>query len=531
MKRNKFNLSHYKLGSCDMGKLYPISCFEVLPGDTVQMHSSVFLRFAPMLKPVMHPVRVSIYHFYVPTRLLWGDFEDFITGGPTGTDTTTPPMARYTNGVQVGSLEDYFGVPLGYTGLFSSLPHRAYARIFNEYFRDQDLVTEMPSGLDTSNDTWTWDNPIYPMRISWEKDYFTTARPWPQKGPMVSVPVEGLASGNVNITSNGQFISTDWVNSNDNSRTASNRKFNILGVGDGGSTSTYVRGPGVSGSFVDESPNDTGLFSNSLNGTQVAYARFGSQTGLKGTITGLSGNANVRLDNLREAFALQRFEEHRAMYGSRYTEYLRYLGIRSSDARLQRPEYLGGGRNTIQFSEVLQTGSDGDTPVGTLRGHGIGVNRSRTFRRFIEEHGLVMSLMAIRPISIYMNGLNKMFSRQVKEDYWQKELEHIGQQEVLRRELYATGDDASDDTVFGYQNRYDDYRSVPSTVCGLMRTTEDDWHLARNFANAPVLNADFIHGSPSKRIFAEQTQDEIYFLAQNSVVTRRLMSKLGNPIL
>lgn len=528
MKRHKFNLSHYKLGTCDMGKIYPVSCFEALPGDTMQMHSSIFLRAMPMLAPVMHPVRVGLYTFSCPIRLLWDDFENFITGGPDGLDTTVPPQVRFTDGVSRGTLPDYLGVPVGFTDYVSDLPFRAYFKIYNEYFRDQDLCPVIDKGNRSDSGFLDAYHPAgYPIHEApWEKDYFTTARPWPQKGAEVSVPVEGLGSGSVNITSNGQPIRVSLQNNGMPELTANNKNVVIQATypeGGGNPTFSGLQAAGVL-SPAFPGPDD----SPSVSGTTLAKIKFGDSTGLSGTISGLSNSANVRLDALREAFALQRFEEHRAMYGSRYTEYLRYLGVRSSDARLQRPEYLGGGKTTIQFSEVMQTAADGDNPVGTLRGHGIGLARTKTFRRFFEEHSIVMTLMVVRPIALYSQGLNRMWSRKVKEDYWQKELEHIGQQEVMSRELFSG---ANADTVFGYQNRYDEYRSIPSTICGEMRDYYDYWHLARDFANEPVLNQSFIEGSPTKRIFAEQTLNNLLFMAQHSVVARRFLSRMGNPIL
>lgn len=518
MKRNKFNLSHYKLGSCDMGKLYPISCYEVLPGDSVRQGTNVFLRFAPMLSPVMHPVKVKTYTFFVPYRLLWDNFEDFITGGPDGLDTHTIPMSDSSESPIVrGTVQDYLGIPPGYAGLYNELPMRAYFRIWNEYFRDQDLQNENTRyGTNTSDEGQTITaGGTLPYNISWEKDYFTTSRPWPQKGAEVSVPVNGISgTQTVSFSLNGK---------------PTLKPINHDNIIDG-----YSGSPNIQLRSTSASPDYKGVmqgaFQRDESGNTVNKDLIWDTLGLTGTVNNSNtGIGSVRLDDLREAFALQRFEEARAMYGSRYTEYLRYLGVRSSDARLQRPEYLGGSSNVIQFSEVLQTADDGGTPVGTLRGHGIGASRSKRFRRFFEEHGLVMTLLCIRPIAIYQQGLNRMWSREVKEDFWQRELQHIGQQEVLNKELYCLGDNPNG--VFGYQNRYDDYRSVPSSVCGEMRDMLNYWHLARDFNNQPVLNESFITGTPTKRIFAEQTYNEIYFMAQMSVVARRIMSLNGNPIL
>ena len=219
------------------------------------------------------------------------------------------------------------------------------------------------------------------------------------------------------------------------------------------------------------------------------------------------------------------------MYGSRYVEYLRYLGIKASDARLQRPEYLGGGKQVIQFSEVLQTG-EGTDPVGTLRGHGIAAMRSNRYRRFFEEHGFVLTIMVVRPKAIYMQGINRMWLRRVREDYFQVELQHVGQQEVYTKELYAAaapGDDGGL-KVFGYQNRYDDYRGAHSYVCGEFRDILDFWHMARSFGNEPVLNKDFIESVPTERIFAAMENDQLYCMVNHSLQARRMLDKYGNPI-
>lgn len=499
MRRSKFSLSHYVLGTCKMGYMLPIGLTEVLPGDSFQHATSVFMRLAPMLAPVMHPVQVKIHHWFVPHRLVWDEFEDFITGGPDGLNVSEfPTVTSGSSGFAVGSLADHLGLPPEIPDLeVSALPFRAYALIYNEWYRDQDLETPLVISDDSGPDTTT--SKVL-MRGDWERDYFTTSRPWPQKGMEVTVPVKAPSSG-ATFISDGTDLSVFPVHGTTVSSTS--RKFTTQEASAGNRPSVTL------GSVSTSSPSYDALRWNNV--------------GLKFSQEGMG---SVDINQLREAFALQRFMEARSMYGSRYVEYLRSLGIKASDARLQRPEYLGGGKQTIQFSEVLQT-AEGSDPVGTLRGHGIAAMRSNRYRRFFEEHGYVISVLMIRPKSIYMQGVPRTWLRRVKEDFWTKELQHIGQQEVLTQELYGA---AEPGTVFGYQNRYDDYRQHVSYVAGEFRDQLDYWHLARNFANEPVLNEDFISSAPSERIFAAQQSDQIYYMANHNIQARRLMAKFGNPI-
>lgn len=522
-KRSKFSLSHYVLKTCKMGYVLPVGLVEVLPGDSFRHATSVFMRLAPMLAPVMHPVTVRIHHWFIPTRLLWDDFEDFITGGPTNTDVSEfPTITAPSGGFAVGSLADHLGLPPKIDGIeVSALPFRAYNLVYNEWYRDQDLETEKALSLESGPDTTTATDLL---RCDWERDYFTTARPWPQKGPDVSVPVNLTAAGQptISVVGNGSptFKSFGGYGSSIGSQPLQARWEGTRRGQPGTVTYTVPGSPTVTsnGSNVEE----TGGFSNLLWDNPALKVNF------------QSGNpelGSVNINSLREAFALQRFAEHRAMYGSRYVEYLRYLGIKASDARLQRPEYLGGGKQTIQFSEVLQT-AEGTDPVGTLRGHGIAAMRSNRYRRFFEEHGFVLSIMLVRPKAIYMQGIPRSWLRRVREDFFQTELQHIGQQEVYTKELYGAAPAGEDGglKVFGFQNRYDEYRGHESYVCGEFRDILDYWHLARSFSNEPVLNADFISATPSERIFAARQNDQLYCMINHSLQARRLMSKFGNPI-
>lgn len=494
MKRNKFSLSHYKLLTCDQGELVPIACFEVLPGDTVQHQTAALIRVSPLLAPVMHPVHARIHHWFVPYRLIWDNFENFITGGPDGMDASVYPTKQAGN-APVGSLADYLGLPTGVPGLVgSALPFRAYALIWNEWYRDQDLQNPLPISTGDGNDAVT---NVLLQNCAWEKDYYTSARPWPQKGPAVTLPL-GLQAPvtGIAVAPTTGFTATPPANSKDST------------------------GANVTGSNWQVT-NTAGAFLIQGNNT----------TKVPNIFADLSGATSVSVNELREALALQRYAEARARYGSRYTEYLRYLGVRSSDARLQRPEYLGGGRQTIQFSEVLQTGvtTDGDDTdgVGNLKGHGLGAMRSNRYRRFFEEHGIVISLLSVKPRTMYAQGAERMWNRRTKEDFYQKELEHIGQQEVLNKEIYAAH--AQPNGVFGYQDRYDEYRRVESKIAGEFRTTAlDFWHMARIFGSAPTLNGDFVKSNPTKRVYAEQTQDSLWIMANHSIQARRMLSRTGS---
>ena len=511
-KRAKFNLSNFHNCTFKMGYLYPVNLTEVLPGDSIQLSTSVFLRLAPMVVPVMHPVYMHLSNFFVPSRILWDGFEDFITGGPDGSDTSViPTLVLNANNAPVGSLADAFGIPVqmldasGNTFGVNALPFIAYYMIWNEYFRDQDLNAE----IDLSTITGT-PSSLNLLRPSWAKDYFTTARPWPQKGPDVSVPVNLTAAGAPTIT--GTVVGNGIP------------KFGIVDSGQGTDRQNALYASAASNASVG------------YNSSARADLLNWQDPALKVNIDFTSGNpelGSVNINDLREAFALQRFEEHRSMFGSRYEDLLRYLGVRPQDARLQLPEYLGGFSAPVQFSEVLQTSSDADrSGVGDMYGHGIGATKGRRIRRFIPEHGYVMSLLTVRPIPVYSQGLERMWSKRNRFDFWQKEYEHIGQQEVRNSEVYANGKGEEDSATFGYQNRYDEYRRGVNIITGEFRTNQDYWTMARIFESRPTLNGDFVSCMPTDRIFQvnEQNSDQCYVMVKNNIIAKRLVSKNGNPM-
>lgn len=473
MKRKKFVLSNTKLASMNPGFLVPIGLQEVLPGDSFRHSTNALIRLSPLVNPVMHPVHAKIVHWYVPNRILWDEWQDFITGGSDGNDSSVLPVISSGDGFAVGSLADYLGLPTGVAGLeVNALPFRAYAKIFNEFYRDQDLVDPVGLSTDSGSDTETNTDLLRP---AWEKDYFTTARPWTQKGPEVVLPL-GISA---------PVVSANYQSSG-------------LAVAVPGSKNASFLPVGSAGNYKWGGPGDD----NAL-------------------YTDLSEATAATVPQLREAMALQRYGENRARYGSRYNEYLaQAFGVRIPDDRLQLPEYLGGATQTIQFSEIVQTAPTDNAPLGSLAGHGIGALRSNAYNKFFIEHGYVFSFMIVKPKTIYVQGLHRHWMRRIKEEFYTPELAHIGQQEVFTRELYAS---APEDEVFGYIDRYDEYRRTPSTVAGNFRDTMDDWHFARIFASKPVLNADFVTCNPTNRPFAVQDDslDQLQVMAYHKLIARR----------
>lgn len=494
MKRNKFSLGYQKLFSGNMGNLYPIGLTQVLPGDSIQHNTTCLVRFSPLLAPVMHPTHVQLAHWFVPHRLVWDDFEDFITGGPTGTDASVYPTVTFDNNdFVVGSLADHLGIPPLTAGTASALPFRGYALIWNEWYRDQDLQAELVIDTTSGPDTTTSTSLQFG---SWEKDYFTSARPWEQKGPQITIPI-------------GTQAPVTGIGAADGSPAGAGGSY-----WETGKTSATAWPATTSGATFRARMVTSGANPSAANTPQI--------------FADLTGVSSVTVNLLREALALQRFEEARARYGSRYVEFLRYLGVRSSDARLQRPEFLGGGRYPVQFSEVLQT-AEGTDPVGELRGHGIGVARSNRYRRFFEEHGYIFTFAIVKPKAVYMSGLQRHWNYRTKTDFWQKELQHIGQQEILNKEVRLAH--TSPDGTFGYQDRYDELRGAESMIAGEFRTTLNFWHFGRDFTTDPALNATFVKCVPTEEPFAVPSADTLYMTARHSMQARRLVARTGTSFI
>lgn len=476
MKRSKQTLSHFRLISAEMGELIPIQCVPVLPGDTAQGSSEAVIRLSPLNTPVMHPTVARIHHWYLPNRVVWpqsenGGWEEFITGGPDGNNSQTIPQGTQNNLPK--SLFSMLGVPPWSGRSVNALPRRMYNQIWNKRYRDQLLEAEVA------------DNSAVLQNCAWEKDYYTTARPFTQLGPDVSLPI-GTKADVVTDAAAGADLLIRQGNTNNWRKLDSDA------------------------AHVDLDATDV------PGGTNEIYADLSS------------GAINV--NDFRTVFGLQRYQEARMRYGARFTEYLRYLGVTPSDQRIQDPEYLGGGTARLQFSEVLQTAGTTDGSgdgVGDLYGHGIAGIRSNRFRKFFEEHGYIISLLSVRPKSIYKDAVHRDWLKLTKEDYWQRELQHIGQQEIQNKEMHLGH--TTPDGTFGWQDRYEEYRRHPSQIFGDFRSTLSSWSMFRDLPNTVALNGDFVKCAPSKRIFQVTTGDPLWIMVNNRLVVRRMVAKRANP--
>lgn len=509
-KSSVYNLSHERKLTMSMGDLVPIFCEEVLPGDKFRVNTEVLMRLQPMIAPVMHRVNAYIHYFFVPNRLIWNDWEKFITGGRLGQDSPVFPTligsandAKSTGLMGVGSLADFFDIPVQMIDKeqvemipISQLPFRAYQRIYNEYYRDQNLEAEIDIPQDSGalgyNDDATLDMLALRKR-AWEKDYFTSALPFAQRGDEVLLPLQGDApvSGHVRWSTPSGLAATANVRA---------------------SGGTLQEG---------ESPYESMFISANTNGL------------VNPIHADLSEASATSISELRRAFALQRWLEKMARGGSRYVEQMLYMfGVRSSDARLQRSVYLGGGKLPIQISEVLQTSKTDTSPQGNMSGHGFTAGVTNGFKKYFEEHGLVIGILSVIPRTGYMQGLPKLLTKTDRFDYYWPDFAHIGEQEVKKYELFYDPSLLSNNDTFGYQPRYAEYRYKFDKVNGELRTSLKQWHMANDYSAQPSLNNTFVKANPTTRIFAVESADwhklivDIYF----DFKAIRPVAKYGEPI-
>lgn len=469
--RSKFSMEKTLKTTFDSGYLVPIMCEEVLPGDTFNVNVTMFGRLATPLFPVMDNLHLDSFFFFVPNRLVWNNWVKFMGEQENPSDSisyTIPQQVSPTGGYAVGSLQDYLGLPTvgqvgsGNTVSHSALPVRACNLIWNQWFRDENLQNALMVDKTDATDTSAAANYSIQRRGK-RHDYFTSALPWPQKGgAAVTLP---LGTSAPILTNNTVIAFKDALGTQSN-------------------LSSSISGQQVSG-FWNASSN----------------LSFGSNTGL---IADLSAATAATINQLRQSFQIQKLLERDARGGTRYTEIIRsHFGVASPDARLQRPEYLGGGSTPINISPIAQTGGTGasgtTTPQGNLAAFGTYMAKGHGFSQSFVEHGHVIGFVSVRADLTYQQGLRKFWSRATRYDFYFPAFATLGEQAILNKEIYVTGG-STDSNVFGYQERWAEYRYNPSQITGLFKSTSagtiDPWHYAQKFTALPTLNSTFIQDTP-----------------------------------
>ena len=477
--RSVFDLSYEKKLTCDMAQLIPVMCDEVVPGDFFQIGNQAVVRFQPLVAPILHEINMYVHYFFVPYRILWNDWEDFISGGIDGQFSDPIPEWDPTD-TTVGSLWDYLGFPTGVdpAGAYPlDFPRRAYNLVYNEYYRDETLQTEVV----LTNESI--------LNRSWEKDYFTSSLPWQQRGTAPALPVNTTFSYTNNVgstTQNSPQFAIDIVN----------------GL------------PYATSSLTQAQRNN--VFNN-----------------LNLYLTENNVSSTFDIADLRLAFQIQKWMERNARAGARYTEFLRsHFGVSPRDERLQRPEYIGGSKAPCIISEVLQTSStDATSAQGNLAGHGITVSDAYCGKYHAKEFGLIIGIMSVMPRSAYSQGIDRQWLRKTKYDFYFPEFANLSEQAITNAEICATGVSSHNLDIFGYQGRYDEMRTKNSMIVSQMRSTFDYWHLGRQFdvGSPPVLNANFIKCVPRKDIFAVPSEPGLIINFGNVIKAFRPLPYMAVP--
>lgn len=529
INHSTFDRSHGLKTAFDSGYLVPIECQEVLPGDTVSMNAKFLARLAPLVTPIMDNVFLDTQWFFVPSRLLWTNFVKMMgerVNPADSIDYTVPQIVAPSGGFAVGSLADYFGIPTGVAGLsVNALPFRAYAKIWDDWYRDenlQDSIIQSSSDLGDSAGSIPWNTLL---KRGKRHDYFTSCLPWPQKGEGVGIPIGGMAKvygdGNAIVVTHGTDTDVLGISSTDTAIGTWTLDNNNRVAGGALGTIDMKKNMSIGLIRKDQDSRNTG------SGLEVD----------------LSSASAATINSLRLAFQIQRLLEKDARGGTRFVEIIRnhFLTI-CPDARLQRAEYLGGSSQLISMLPIAQTSATGtdSTPQGNLTAQAKCFSGCH-FTKSFTEHGYLIGLANVRCDLNYQQGLNRMWSRLGRYDFFWPTLQNLGEQAVLNKEIYAQGPDvkdgqghAIDDNVFGYQERYAEYRYAPSIVTGKMRSTAtgslDVWHLAQVFQSLPTLSAEFIEDNPPlKRALAVQDQPEVIFDAYLGQKWTRPMSTYSIP--
>lgn len=548
MKRTKFDRSHVYKTTFDSGKLIPVFVDEVLPGDTTRMSVNYFARLATPIKPIMDNIYLDWFFFFVPTRLVWEHWQNFCFEQEDPDDSTdyvipTVTAAGNSDNAYVGSLWDYFGLPVNTSGNLSgisALPFRGVYLIWNEWFRDENLQksvkiqkgdtnevlnsarsAEQPSWVFTSG-TDIVPGLACPPRGK-RHDYFTSALPWTQKGPGVSIGLAGTATLVDPSPVTGYFVQQ----SNTSLGAAQLSK-------DGGVHEVYTG----NGTLNYQGGYSVSIAGHSVNGSGLAtvVAKPGSSWLSKDSYADLDSSSIFTINSLRTAFQMQKFYERLARGGSRYTEVLRsFFGVVSPDARLQRPEFLGSFTNMVNVNPIAQTSAtDNTSPQGNLSAYGVTAAKFHGFTKSFVEHGYIIGFVCARADLTYQQGVNKMWLRSTVYDFYWPTFAHLGEQAIELREIYAQGSEA-DTTAFGYQERYAEYRYKPSQITGKFRSSVtggnlDIWHLSQFFKNAPTLNEEFItENPPIERIIAVPSEPEFLLDIGFRYTTVRPMPMFGTP--
>lgn len=559
-KLNRFNLSHDVKLTAKFGKITPILCQDCLPGDVFKLNTELICRFAPMVAPIMTEVNVYTHFYFVPKRLLWDNFKSFITGGEDGEEAPLYPRLRLINGTpndhnrfgnlfHPGSLADYLNFPVlpdinwihpdNQIDL-DALPFRAYQLIWNEYYRDQNLMDEVDIMKDVDGITVVSTSSkaslgLMQMRNrSWKKDYFTSALPWAQRGDEVELPLQGTAD----------LVYNDVTSDLRNPNLAT---FNSAAFKFGESVSIADDQLEINnGRLHAKNANQDVILGYRPSGTTgVMYDPLTvqlSKSNLQSLIAGvdLSGASSATINELRRAIKAQEFLELAARGGSRYIEQIyAYFGVRSSDARLQRPEFLGGGKSRVAITDVLQTSQTTETSAqATPSGHAISAQRSHSFKFRCEEHGYIIGVMSIMPKAAYMQGLPRMYQKFDRLDHYWPQFAHLGEQEIKTNELYCNPSlpSAQDkgDTTFGYTPRYAEYKYMMDSIHGDFRDSLSFWHMGRIFANAPALNEAFLTNveDAANRVFnvVDENVDKVWINVHHNLKALRKMPKYGTPL-